>query len=49
MITGEPFVQELLESRRGLANALAIAVVGGTLGLAWLRNRRALTAKEILS
>ena len=41
MITGEPFLQEVLEERRGLVNALYVLVVGGTLGLAWLRNRRA--------
>ena len=49
MITGEPFVQEWLEGRRGLVNVLYVVVVGGTLGLAWLRNRRAILAKEILS
>jgi len=49
MIAGEPFLQEFFEPRRGLVNALTVLVVGGTLGLAWLRNRRALTAKEILS
>ena len=50
MVTGEPFLQEFFESRRALANALYPLVVGGTLGLAWLRNRRVLaTGKEILS
>jgi len=49
MIAGEPFLEEFFEERRGLVNALYVLVVGGTLGLAWLRNRRALTAKEILS
>lgn len=50
MVTAEPYLQEFFESRRGLANALYPLVVGGTLGLAWLRNRRALaTGKEILS
>ena len=50
MITGEPFLQEFFDSRRALVNALYPLVVGGTLGAAWLRNRRALaTAKEILS
>jgi len=48
MITGEPFLEEFFGERRGLVNALYVLVVGGTLGLAWLRNRRALTAKEIL-
>jgi len=49
MITGEPFLEEFFEERRGLVNALYVLVVGGTLGSAWLRNRRAVTAKEILS
>ena len=49
MITGEPFLEELLEDRSRWVNAFYVLVVGGTLGLAWLRNRRALTAKEVLS
>jgi hypothetical protein len=32
-----------------LVNALYVLVVGGTLGFAWLRNRRILTAKESTS
>ena len=32
-----------------LVNALYVLVVGGTLGLAWLRKRRTLTVKEALS
>jgi YjbE family integral membrane protein len=49
MITGEPFLEEFFAERRRLVNVLYVLVVGGTLGLAWLRNRRALTAKEIPS
>ena len=49
MITAEPFLEEFFAERRGLVNALYVLVVGGTLGSAWLRNRRAVTAKEILS
>lgn len=49
MITGEPFVRELLAGRALLADALAVLVIGGTLGLAWLRKRRTPTAKEVLS
>ena len=49
MITGEPFLEEFFEERRRLVNVLYVLVVGGTLSLAWLRNRRALIAKEILS
>jgi YjbE family integral membrane protein len=47
MITGEPFVQELLQERRGAVNALYVLVVGGTLGFAWLRNRRAVMQKTL--
>ena len=47
MITGEPFLQDILEGRRGAVNALYVLVVGGTLGIAWLRNRRALPQKSL--
>ena len=47
MITGEPFLEEFFEERRGLVNALYVLVVGGTLGSAWLRNRRAITQKSL--
>ena len=47
MITGEPFVNELLQGRRGAVNALYVLVIGGTLGIGWLRNRRATTQKAI--
>lgn len=47
MITGEPFVEELFEDRRGAVNALYVLVVGGTLGFAWLRNRRAVMQKTL--
>jgi len=49
MITDEPFVRGLLAGRALLVDALTVLVIGGTLGLAWLRKRRALTAKEVLS
>jgi len=41
MVTDEPLVRELLEGRTAAVPAVYIAVVGGTLVLAWLRNRRA--------
>lgn len=41
MLTEEPFVQELLDGRAIAILAIYIAIGGGTLGLAWLRNRRA--------
>jgi YjbE family integral membrane protein len=47
MITGEPFLEQFFEERRGLVNALYVLVVGGTLGSAWLRNRRAITQKSL--
>lgn len=48
MITEEPFVRDLLEGRALLVNALYVLGIGGTLGLAWLRKRRAPIAKEVL-
>jgi len=47
MITGEPFLEEFFDARRGAVNALYVLVVGGTLGFAWLRNRRAITQKSL--
>lgn len=47
MITGEPFLEAFFEERRGLVNALYVLVVGGTLGFAWLRNRRAIVQKSL--
>jgi YjbE family integral membrane protein len=40
MIAEEPSVRELIDGRAAAVPAVYIAVVGGTLGLAWLRNRR---------
>ncbi len=47
MIADEPLLQELFEGRRGLGNALYVLVIGGTLGIAWLRNRRATARKSM--
>ena len=47
MITSEPFVSELLHERRGAVNALYLAVIGGVLGIGWLRNRRATMQKTM--
>jgi YjbE family integral membrane protein len=41
MLAEEPLLQDLLERRSGLKTLLYILVIGGVLGLAWLRNRRA--------
>lgn len=40
MIVGEPFVRELLAGRTAATAAAYAALVGGVLGLAFLRNRR---------
>ena len=40
MITAEPFVRELLAGRAASVAAVYAALVGGVLGLAWVRNRR---------
>ena len=47
MITSEPFVSELLHERRGAVNALYLVVIGGVLGIGWLRNRRATMQKTM--
>lgn len=41
MLTDEPLVRELVDGRTAAVPAIYAAVIGGTLGLAWLRNRRA--------
>jgi YjbE family integral membrane protein len=46
MIASEAFIAEALESRPTRAALLYIGVIGGVLGLAWLRNRRAVPAKQ---
>jgi YjbE family integral membrane protein len=48
MIVSEPLVEEALAGRAALANAVYIAVIGGVLGLAWMRNRKAQKTKEAL-
>jgi YjbE family integral membrane protein len=45
MLADEPLLQELLDSRPGLKTMLYFTLIGGVLGLAWLRNRR-LAAQE---
>ena len=49
MLADEPLIQQLLAGRSGLNALLYILVISSVLGSAWLRNRRAVTAKEILS
>jgi predicted tellurium resistance membrane protein TerC len=45
MLADEPLLQEFLDGRPGLKTALYLALIGGVLGLAWLRNRK-LAAQE---
>jgi YjbE family integral membrane protein len=45
MIADEPFVAAWLGDRPGIKTLLYVAVIGGVLGLAWLRNRRTAPAK----
>ena len=40
MLVGEPFVRELLAGRATSVAAVYAALIGGVLGLAWVRNRR---------
>ena len=47
MIADEPLYQEWLEARPGVRSMLFVLSVGGVLGAAWLRNRKA-KAKEVL-
>jgi YjbE family integral membrane protein len=39
MIADEPLYQEWLDARPGLKSILFVVIIGGVLGLAWLRNR----------
>jgi YjbE family integral membrane protein len=41
MLADEPLLQEFLDGRSGLKALLYVLVMGGVLGVAWLRNRRA--------
>jgi YjbE family integral membrane protein len=46
MIVSEKFVAEWLDGRTALNFAIYVGVIGGVLGLAWLRNRRRSPAKQ---
>jgi predicted tellurium resistance membrane protein TerC len=46
MIVSEPFVAEALAQRTGASALVYLAVIGGVLGFAWLRNRRTVSAKK---
>ena len=47
MIADEPLYQAWLDDRPGVKSALFVLTIGGVLGAAWLRNRKA-KAKEVL-
>ena len=46
MLADEPLLQEILDSRSGLRTSLFVVIIGGVLGFAWLRNRKAATARQ---
>jgi len=46
MIVSEPFIHEALEARPSRTALVYIGAIGGVLGLAWLRNRRAALPKN---
>ena len=46
MLADEPLLQEFLDARSGLRTSLFVVIIGGVLGLAWLRNRKAAAARQ---
>jgi YjbE family integral membrane protein len=46
MLADEPLLEAFLDSRPGLKTLLFVVVIGGVLGLAWLRNRRVAAAQD---
>ena len=48
MIAGEPLFEQALAARPVLSAAVYVVVIGGVLGAAWLRNRKAVSRKEAL-
>ena len=46
MLADEPLLQEILDARSGLRTSLFVVIIGGVLGLAWLRNRKAAAARQ---
>jgi len=46
MLADEPLLQEYLDGRAGLKTLLFAVMIGGVLGLAWLRNRKAAAAQQ---
>ena len=48
MVADEPLLADWLSERPGVKTLLYIAVIGGVLGLAWLRNRKGAAQKEVM-
>src|SRR5262245_44081068 len=46
MLADEPLLEAFLDHRPGLKTLLFVVVIGGVLGLAWLRNRRVAAAQD---
>ena len=46
MLADEPLLQEYLDGRAGLKTLLFAVMIGGVLGLAWLRNRKAAAQQD---
>jgi YjbE family integral membrane protein len=46
MLADEPLLEAFLDGRPGLKTLLFVVVIGGVLGLAWLRNRRLAAAQD---
>jgi len=46
MLVDEPLLQEFLDARSGFRTSLLVVIIGGVLGIAWLRNRKAAAARQ---
>ena len=46
MLADEPLLQEFLDARSGLRTSLFVVIIGGVLGLAWLRNRKTAASRH---
>jgi YjbE family integral membrane protein len=46
MLADEPLLEAFIDSRPGVKTLLFVVVIGGVLGLAWLRNRRVASAQQ---
>ena len=46
MLVDEPLLEEFLNARSGLRTSLFAVIIGGVLGIAWLRNRKSAAARQ---